>query len=63
MHEVGVFDLFLHLTPDYGSYIRFLCLQVMPFVTKVKESVTAQGAKAMNVTLDFDEKALYEEVC
>ena len=35
----------------------------MPFVTKVKESVTAQGPKAMNVTLDFDEKALYEEVC
>jgi len=35
--------------------------KVMPFVTKVKESVTAQGPKAMNVTLDFDEKALFEE--
>ena len=34
----------------------------MPFVTKVKESVASQGAKAMNVTLDFDEKALFEEV-
>ena len=34
----------------------------MPFVTKVKESVASQGPKAMNVTLDFDEKALYEEV-
>merc|ERR1711990_760524 len=36
--------------------------KVMPFVTKVKESVAAQGPKAMNVTLDFDEKALYEEM-
>jgi len=35
--------------------------KVMPFVTKVKESVAAQGPKAMNVTLDFDEKALFEE--
>lgn len=36
--------------------------KVMPFVTKVKESVASQGAKAMNVTLDFDEKALFEEM-
>ena len=41
-----------------GNYLD----QVMPFVTKVKESVAAQGPKAMNVTLDFDEKALFEEV-
>lgn len=36
--------------------------KVMPFVTRVKERVAAEGPNVMNVTLDFDEKALFQEM-
>lgn len=35
--------------------------KVMPFVAAVKENVTKHGLKALNLTMDFDEKAVLEE--
>jgi len=44
--------------PDLAKAMK----KVMPFVTRTKERVANEGPKVLNVTLDFDEKALFEEM-
>ncbi|XP_013388845.1 leucine--tRNA ligase, cytoplasmic isoform X1 [Lingula anatina] len=42
--------------PELKKYMK----KVMPFVQLVKEGVAQKGVEAMNLTLDFDEKAVLE---